>query len=102
MPNEPAVKRTIAFVDGQNLYHHARSAFGYTYPNYEVQKLAQAVCVGHGWNLERVGAAAREREHAVGDVRSEFLVIGIEEFVVNDFGKYAIPLSQCVELVEFR
>lgn len=54
MPAEPAVKRTIAFIDGQNLFHNSRSVFGYTYPNYDVQKLAQAVCASHGWQLERV------------------------------------------------
>ena len=54
MPAEPAVKRTIAFVDGQNLSHNARSVFGYTYPNYDVQKLAQAVCASRGRQLERV------------------------------------------------
>jgi uncharacterized LabA/DUF88 family protein len=54
MPPEPAVKRTIAFVDGQNLFHQARNAFGYTYPNYDVQKLADAVCAPRGWLLEGV------------------------------------------------
>ncbi len=54
MPTEPAVKRTIAFVDGQNLFHNVRSIFGYTYPNYDVQKLAEAVCVARGWTLARV------------------------------------------------
>ncbi len=54
MPAEPANKRAIAFIDGQNLYHMARQAFGYTYPNYDVQKLAQAICTLKGWNLDRV------------------------------------------------
>ena len=54
MPAEPAVKRAIAFIDGQNLYHNARSVFGYTFPNYDVQKLAQAVCAPRGWTLSRV------------------------------------------------
>jgi uncharacterized LabA/DUF88 family protein len=54
MPAEPAVKRTIAFVDGQNLFHNARNAFGYTYPNYDVEKLARAVCGSCAWKLERV------------------------------------------------
>ena len=54
MPQEPAVKRAIAFVDGQNLFHHVRSVFGYTYPNYDVQKLARAVCSLRGWTLQRV------------------------------------------------
>lgn len=44
MPQEPPIKRAIAFVDGQNLFHAARHAFGYTFPNYDVKKLAQAVC----------------------------------------------------------
>ena len=38
MPTEPGVKRTIAFVDGQNLFHAAREAFGYTYPNIRCSK----------------------------------------------------------------
>ena len=40
---EPALPRTIALVDGQNLFHAAREAFGYTYPNYDVTALAKAV-----------------------------------------------------------
>ncbi len=54
MPEEPAVKRTIAFIDGQNLYHNVRNAFGYNHPNYDVLKLAQAVCASRGWQLDRV------------------------------------------------
>ena len=54
MPAEPAVKCAVAFVDGQNLFHNARNAFGYNYPNYDVQKLAHAVCASRGWTLERV------------------------------------------------
>ena len=54
MPAEPAVKRTIAFIDGQNLFHNSRNAFGYTYPNFDVQKLAKGVCAARGWTLERV------------------------------------------------
>lgn len=51
MRSEPIIKRTIAFVDGQNLFHSAKIAFGYTYPNYDVKKLAAAVCVRQGWQL---------------------------------------------------
>jgi uncharacterized LabA/DUF88 family protein len=54
MPIEPVVKRAFAFVDGQNLFHNARSVFGHTYPNYDVQKLANAVCGNHGWTLNQV------------------------------------------------
>ena len=54
MPAEPPVKGAIAFIDGQNLFPNVRSAFGYTFPNYDVQKLAQTVCASHGWTLSRV------------------------------------------------
>ncbi|MFO7639379.1 MAG: NYN domain-containing protein [bacterium] len=54
MPSEPAVKRAIVFFDGQNLFHAAREAFGYTYPNYDVQALAECVCGNQGWQPEEV------------------------------------------------
>jgi hypothetical protein len=48
---EPAIKRAVAFFDGQNLYHHARNAFGYHHPNYDVQKISQCICTQENWNL---------------------------------------------------
>jgi uncharacterized LabA/DUF88 family protein len=51
---EPRVKRAITFLDGQNLFHAAREAFGYTYPNYDVAALSQAVCQAHTWNLAQI------------------------------------------------
>jgi uncharacterized LabA/DUF88 family protein len=51
MSPEPQVKRAVAFFDGQNLFHAAREAFGYTYPNYDVHALAERVCAGPGWQL---------------------------------------------------
>lgn len=45
----------MAFVDGQNLYQHAKDAFGHHHPNYDPAKLHAAVCAEHGWtpNLVR-------------------------------------------------
>ena len=54
MPVEPAIKRAIAFIDGQNLFHNARTVFGHTFPSYDVQKLAQSVCARQGWALQQV------------------------------------------------
>ena len=51
---EPTIKRTIAFVDGQNLFHAAREAFGYPYPNFNPSALAQAICAGHSWQLAQI------------------------------------------------
>ena len=54
MTREPPAKRAVAFVDGQNLFHAAREAFGYTYPNYDVSSLAEHVCGRQRWNLGQV------------------------------------------------
>jgi len=52
-PPEPAVKRAVAFIDGQNLFHAAREAFGYTYPSYDVQRLAERLCGPRGGDSPR-------------------------------------------------
>ncbi len=49
MVDEPAVKRAIAFFDGQNLYRHAKEAFGHHHPNYDPKELFGAVCARKGW-----------------------------------------------------
>lgn len=66
----PEIRRTVVFVDGQNLYHAVRKAFGYSYPNYDVHSLASAVCGRQGWTLTQVrfytgvhGAAENPRWH---------------------------------------
>ena len=49
MPADPDIKRAVSFIDGQNLYRHAKDAFGHHHPNYDPSKLADAVCADHGW-----------------------------------------------------
>ena len=49
MPNEPRIKRAVSFIDGQNLFRHAKDAFGHHHPNYDPRKLADAVCAANGW-----------------------------------------------------
>lgn len=49
MPAENTKARAIAFFDGQNLFHCAKAAFGYTYPNYDPLLLAQKICEQQGW-----------------------------------------------------
>jgi uncharacterized LabA/DUF88 family protein len=39
----------MAFFDGQNLYQHAKDAFGHHHPNYDPVKLHHAVCAAKGW-----------------------------------------------------
>ena len=52
--SEPPTKRTVAFIDGQNLFHAAKEAFGYTFPNYDVTQLAHAACRVKSWSLHNV------------------------------------------------
>ena len=47
---EPAIIRGVAFVDGQNLFNAAKRAFGYSYPNYDITRLAPGE-----WTLEADG-----------------------------------------------
>ncbi len=43
------VKRAVAFVDGQNLFRHAKEAFGHHHPNHDPNMLFDAVCRENGW-----------------------------------------------------
>ena len=54
MASEPLTKRAISFFDGQNLYHCAKAAFGYTYPNYDPVALTNAVCTQQQWHNDGV------------------------------------------------
>lgn len=54
MPDEPNPKRAIAFIDGQNLFHAAKEAFGYTFPNYDIKPLVEAVCTAEGWKVQGI------------------------------------------------
>jgi uncharacterized LabA/DUF88 family protein len=54
MRAEPAVRRAVAFIDGQNLFHSARAAFGYNHPNYDVLALADRPCRLQAWRLAQV------------------------------------------------
>jgi uncharacterized LabA/DUF88 family protein len=51
MLTEPAIKRAVAFIDGQNLFHHAHNVFGYHFPNYDIRKLVDSIAASEGWNL---------------------------------------------------
>ena len=53
MPAEPAVKRAVAFVDGQNLFYAAKKAFGYRFPNYDPKALAKLIAATRGWTLSQ-------------------------------------------------
>jgi len=47
-------KRTFVFFDGQNLFHSAKEAFGYTYPNYSPKLLAEYICFSREWTISEI------------------------------------------------
>lgn len=51
---EPAIIRAVSFFDGQNLFHSAKQAFGYTWPNFDPVALTESICAGNGWNVSGV------------------------------------------------
>ena len=53
MPAEPPVKRTVAFIDGQNLFYGAKKAFGHQFPNYDPKALADRIAAARGWTLSQ-------------------------------------------------
>jgi hypothetical protein len=54
MPIEPSTKRAIAFFDGNGLFQSVKECFGYTYPNYNVGKLARLICEMQNWSIGEV------------------------------------------------
>lgn len=44
----------MVFFDGQNLFHCAREAFGYNYPNYCPLSLASRICKDCGWSVHGI------------------------------------------------
>ena len=51
---EPPVKRTLAYIDGQNLFHGAKESFGHSHPNYDIKALVTKVCQTRGWRLDGI------------------------------------------------
>lgn len=51
---EPAEKYAVAFIDGSNMRHSARTAFGEAFANFNPLALAEAVCAARGWQLAAV------------------------------------------------
>jgi uncharacterized LabA/DUF88 family protein len=54
MPSEPSIKRAIAFIDGQNLFNAVKTAFGYSYPNYDISRLCNSIFTRQSWQVEQI------------------------------------------------
>ena len=85
MPAEPDIKRAVSFIDGQNLYRHAKDAFGYHHPNYDPRKLADAVCAERGWVNHGVAGIV---------VTTRYLRYRVERVRLPDGSVHEIPVER--------
>lgn len=51
---EPNPKKAVVFIDGQNLFHCAKIAFGHKHPHYDVKRLSEKICKDKGWELKQI------------------------------------------------
>ncbi len=54
MLQDPAEKSAVAFIDGSNMRHSARTTFGEAFANFNPLALAETVCAAQGWELAGV------------------------------------------------
>ncbi len=113
MFSEPDTKRAISFFDGQNLFRHAKTAFGHYHPNYDPKKLTAAVCAAKGWTVAEVRfyTGVPQREHSemwhvywtrrltamrhVGiTVTSRQLRHRVEKITLSDGSEHWVPVSR--------
>lgn len=69
---EPALKRAVAFVDGQNLFRHTKEAFGYHFPNFDIEKLSTTIARAENWNLQAIYFYTGMPDRAADPGRNEF------------------------------
>ncbi|OGS00675.1 MAG: hypothetical protein A2V88_07270 [Elusimicrobia bacterium RBG_16_66_12] len=79
MSAEPAAKRVVAFVDGQNLFYAAKKAFGSQHPDYDVRKLSEWVCRSRGWSLSSVRFYTGVPDQDFSEVADEVRLIAAEQ-----------------------
>jgi uncharacterized LabA/DUF88 family protein len=72
--NEPPVKRTIAYIDGQNLFNSAKEAFGYSFPNYDIKSLVESVSSSKSWNIDSIRFYTGIPDESVDPARYHFWV----------------------------
>ncbi|GAB4286636.1 MAG: hypothetical protein Fur0025_19360 [Oscillatoriaceae cyanobacterium] len=93
----PFIQRTIAFFDGQNLFHRAKEAFGYNYPNYEPVKLAKKICSQQGWELKETrfytGVPKQEDDSYLNHFWNTKLAHYCRLYGKNAFWKFTRPLQ---------
>ncbi len=97
---EPASKRAIVYIDGQNLFNAAKEAFGYPYPNYNIRQLAETICAQEGWDLTEVYFYTGIPDPGIDPNRHHFWVAKLAAMGTRGIRTYARPLRYSNQLVQ--
>jgi len=97
--NEPATKRAIAYIDGQNLFNAAKEAFGYPYPNYKVSDLVSSICAAQGWSLSAIHFYTGIPDPAIDPDRNHFWVTKLGVMGSRGVQTFSRPLRYSNQLV---
>lgn len=98
---EPASKRAIAYIDGQNLFNAAKEAFGYSYPNYDIHQLVETICSQEGWDLTEIRFYTGIPDSGIDPNRHHFWVAKLAAMGTRGIRTYARPLRYSNQLVQF-
>lgn len=99
---EPATKRAVVYIDGQNLFNAAKEAFGYSFPNYNVRDLAQKICDQQGWQLSAVHFYTGIPDPGIDPDRHHFWVAKLAVMGTRGIKPYSRPLKYSNQLVRLR
>ncbi len=89
---EPTSKRTIAYIDGQNLFNAVKEAFGYPYPNYNIRQLAETICVQQSWDLTGICFYTGIPNPDIDPKRNHFWVAKLSAMGTRNIHTYSRPL----------
>ena len=97
---EPASKRAIAYIDGQNLFNAVKEAFGYPYPNYNIRQLAETTCAQRGWILTEINFYTGIPDPGIDLSRHHFWVAKLAAMGTRCIRTYSRPLRYSNQLVK--
>jgi uncharacterized LabA/DUF88 family protein len=96
---EPNSKRAIAYVDGQNLFHSAKEAFGYPFPNYNIRRLAETICRQNNWDLTVVHFYTGIPDPDIDPNRHHFWVAKLAVMGTRNIRTFSRPIRYSNQLV---
>lgn len=96
---EPTSKRTVVYVDGQNLFNAAKEAFGYPFPNYGIRDLGMAICGAQGWSLTGIKFYTGIPDPGIDPKRHHFWAAKLAVMGTRGIRTFSRPLRYSNELV---